>query len=58
MSNRDPYSDSVKSCLLVRPRWTMQGVPIGDSTLGLPLQLTPRVQRPIRLFETHVEEAL
>ena len=32
-------------------------VPIGDRTLGLPLQLTPKVQRPICLFETHVEEA-
>lgn len=32
-------------------------MPIGDSTLGLPLQLTPRVQCPICLFEAHVEEA-
>jgi hypothetical protein len=32
--------------------------PIGDSTLALPLQLTPRVQCPICLFETHVSEAL
>jgi hypothetical protein len=31
-------------------------VAIGDCTLGLTLQLTPKVQRPICLFETHGEE--
>jgi hypothetical protein len=34
-----------------------RAVPVGDCTLGLPLQLTPKVQRPICFFETHVEEA-
>jgi hypothetical protein len=38
---------SVKFCLLVS-RWMMpRVVPIGDCTLGLPSQLTPKVQRPI-----------
>ena len=48
---------SVKSCLLVSPSGYARVVPTGDRTLGLPLQLTPKVQRPICLFETHVEEA-